>query len=370
MDHSTIDVTEYYGEQELRWYQVAAINAVCAYLLEGFLRICINLPTGAGKTVTLAASLSRSDIRKALNVTGNRKLRVLFVAHNHRLLTQGEETFIADSNVEVISQSMFSPITADVMEKGWDVCVLDECHHEGCLTFQYMLNNLGDIPIIGLTATIDRADGCLIKFQKTIAPITREEAVEQGFLAKTKIHSFVDSSKRDKTNIVKDIIENFGSDFGQTMVFMRTKKEVRDINQYLNESGYNSVAILEQSKDEVNTLLNAFSAGQIQFLANCNKINEGVDVKGCTDVLLGRQFGSYPQINQVIGRAARPDSECNVWELINPVSGKNLDTTIIVGTPEQHRLLYKKSSVWNEKSFDYVSHKQGFGSGLQYGLTV
>jgi len=365
MEHD-LDITEYYGEKELRWYQVAAINAVCKYLLEGFLRICINLPTGAGKTLTLAAALSHSGIRKALNVKGNRKLRVLFVAHNNRLLTQAEETFIEESNVEVIIQSMFSDIPADVLAAGWDVCVLDECHHEGCITFQYMLNKLGDIPIIGLTATIDRADGCLIKFQKNVAPITREEAVEQGFLARTNIHSFVDSSKRDKTDIVKDIIDTYGNQLGQTMVFLRTKIEVHAINQYLNDLGYNSVAILEQTSTEVNTLLNAFSAGEVQFLVNCNKINEGVDVKGCTDVLLGRQFGSYPQLNQVIGRAARPDSECNVWELINPISGNNLDTTIIVGTPEQHRLLHKSQGVWLEKHFDYVSHNQGFSSGLQY----
>lgn len=368
MEQTLID--EYYGEKELRWYQIAAINAVAAYLLEGFLRICINLPTGAGKTLTLAASLSHPDIRKALNVKGKRKLRVLFVAHNYRLLTQADETFVAESNVEVIQQSMFSKIPDDVMKDGWDVCVLDECHHEGCLTFQYMLDQLGDIPIIGLTATTDRADGCLIKFQKIIAPITREEAVKQGFLAPTRINSFIDSTKRDKTSIVKDIIDNYGHEFGRTMVFLRTKQEVRNINQYLNELGYDSVAILDQSPTEVDTILNAFSNGTIQFIVNCNKINEGVDVKGCTDVLLGRQFGSYPQLNQVIGRAARPDSVCNVWELINPISGKNLDTTIIVGTPEKHRLFDKRNHVWHENVFDYVSHTNAIESGLEYALTI
>ncbi len=76
---------------------------------------------------------------------------------------------------------------------------------------------------------------------------------------------------------------------------------------------------------------------------------------GCTDVYLGRSYGSYPQLNQVIGRASRPDSECRVWELINPLSGRNLDTTVVVGTPERHRLISKRKGKWVQQDFDYVT---------------
>ena len=140
------------------------------------------------------------------------------------------------------------------------------------------------------------------------------------------------------------------------MMFFRTKSEVAQIRDYLREKGYNAVAVLNQSDNELNDILDAFSRGEVQFILNCNKINEGVDVKGCTDVYLGRQFGSYPQLNQVIGRAARPDSECNVWELVNPIHGKNLDTTVVVGTPAVHRLLSKRHGEWKEQNFDYTTN--------------
>lgn len=352
-----IDIVEYFGETPLRWYQVAARNATIKALSARKKRILIVLPTGAGKTITVASTLGHAAVMQALNIQEDRPLRVIFFAHTHRLLSQAELTFASDNNVELITQSMFSAIPQDVIDRGWDIAVLDESHHEAAASFQYHLELLGDFPIIGLTATPDRADGCLIKFDTIINPISRIEAVEQGYLAETNIHSFVDVPSKEKVDVLTDILTNYAHQMGQTMVFVRTKKEVRMIEHVLTQLGYNAVGILEQSAKAVNTILDQFSSKEVQFLVNCNKINEGVDVKGCTDVLLGRQFGSYPQLNQVIGRAARPDSDCNVWELINPLSGRNLDTTVIVGTPAYHRLVSKEAGKWVEREFNYVSHR-------------
>lgn len=356
----TEDIVEFYGERELRWYQVAARNALATELERGIKRILIELPTGAGKTITIACSLSFPRIREALGVQGDRKLRVLFVAHKHRLLTQAEQTFVDNSGVELITHSMFRDIPEDLLEAGWDVCVLDESHHEACSTFQFHLEQLGEMPIIGLTATPDRADGCVIKFEAIINPISREQAVEEGYLAPTSLNSIVDAPSASKTEVTKMIIDEYGHEFGQTMMFFRTKREVREVTEYLIQQGYNAVAILDQSERELDEILDGFSTGTYQFVVNCNKINEGVDVKGCTDVYLGRAYGSYPQLNQVIGRAARPDSDCRVWELINPLSGRNLDTTVVVGTPERHRLISKRKGEWVEQEFDYVSTRREF----------
>jgi len=142
---------------------------------------------------------------------------------------------------------------------------------------------------------------------------------------------------------------------GQMMIFVKTVKESEQVHAHLVAMGKLSVLISKQTERFVNLTLDKFSRGEIQFIVNCNKINEGVDVKGCTDVFCGRQYGSYPQLNQVIGRAARPDSACNVWELINPLNGNNLDTTVIVGTPEMHRLLFQRKGEWVQKEFDYTS---------------
>lgn len=350
-------ITEMFGDKEVRWYQVAIRNGVASALERSVHRILIESPTGSGKTISIAFTLGDDRIRKALNVVGDRPLRVLFAAHKHRLLSQAERTFADSLNVDIITHSIFSNISQATIDEGWDLTVLDEAHHEACSSFQYQLEQLGGAPIIGMTATSDRADGCLIKFEEIICPMSREQAVAENWLAETNLNTIVDTPTKDKTEVTKMVIDEFGHEFGQTMMFFRTKREVRTITQYLIDSGFKAVAVLDMSEKELDETLDGFSAGMFQFILNCNKINEGVDVANCTDVYLGRQFGSYPQLNQVIGRAARPDSECNVWELINPLSSRNLDTTIVVGTPATHRLISKKRGKWIQQVFDYTTTK-------------
>jgi superfamily II DNA or RNA helicase len=341
-----------YGDKTVRWYQVAAVHGVEHELEMGVKRILIVLPTGAGKTLTSGLVFSSDRVRKALGVKADAKLRLLFIAHKHRLLTQAEKSYADASNVEFIPHSAFQDLPDDM---SWDIACIDEAHHEAMATIQYRLDKLGRKPIIGLTATPDRADGCLIKFEAIINPITREQAVAEGFLAPTYLNSIVDTPAANKVPVTKMIIDEFLDEFGQTMMFFRTKAEVKEIAEYLHSKGKKVAAIISQSDQALDTLLNDFSDGKIQFVINCNKINEGVDVKGCTDVFLGRSYGSYPQLNQVIGRASRPDSDCRVWELINPLSGRNLDTTVVVGTPERHRLISKKKGKWVQQDFDYVT---------------
>lgn len=343
-------ITEMFGDKQIRWYQVACKNEMIEGLEEGILRQVIVLPTGTGKTVAIAFSLSSPEVHTALGIH-DRPLRVLFAAHMHTLLSQAEKTFIDNTNIELIPHSIFQDLPDDVQ---WDVCILDESHHEACASFQHQLDKIGDKPIIGLTATPDRADNCLIKFEKVINPISREQAVLERHLAETTLHSFIDSPDKDKVDITKDIINNYGHLFGQTMMFFRTKAEVREVANFLIDQGYSCIPLLNQTGKQIDHALELFSEGEVQFLVNCNKINEGVDVKGCSDVYLGRQFGSYPQLNQVVGRASRPDSSCNVWELINPLSGRNLDTTVVVGTPKEHTLYSQRKGQWKEQQFDYT----------------
>lgn len=385
-DEDESDV-ELFGEKPARWFQIAARNAVEQILQTNpMARILIQQPTGVGKTITTGITLVSNTVRLSVTNGIDRPLRVLFVAHRHRLLTQAEREYnnsagistvtednVANSSmailepgsikpctsdgdritVEIYYQSAFSEIPNNIF---YDIVVIDEVHHESCMTIQYRLDQMGDKPIIGLTATPDRPDGLLIKFDKIVNPISRMQAVEQGFLAPTSIYSFVDGSERNKGYIVKDILASYADSMGQTMIFLRTKKEVAFILDYLISQNKKAVSITSQTNTEVDEMLDAFSRGDIQFLVNCNKIDEGIDVKGCQTVLIGKTLGSIVRLNQIIGRAARPDSECNVFEIINPLSRTNLDTTVVVGTPESHKLIFKDiDDKWTELEFDYTS---------------
>ena len=364
-DFTEAEVIELFGDKEVRWYQAAIRGGVeetmeewADRLLKEILarapRILVVAPTGSGKTVTSGLIFSSPRVRKALGLKDNETLKILFIAHTHRLLSQAEKAYADAMNVELITQSAMSEVPLEVVNQCHVACI-DEAHHEAMMSIQYRLDMIGHLPIIGLTATPDRADGCVIKFDHIIEPLSRQQAVEEGWLAETDLLSFVDTPSKSKTPILTDILTNFHMEMGQAMVFVRTKVEVAAINRVMLSLGRKSVALLGQKDKEVDSILDQFSEGKIDTIINCKKINEGVDVRGCTDVVLGRQFGSYPQLNQVIGRASRPDSDCRVWELINPLSGRNLDTTVVVGTPRSHRLYSKRCGVWETRQFDYTA---------------
>lgn len=363
-------VKDMFGDKEVRWYQRAAINQTADALSRGIKRVLIVLDTGTGKTLTIAAGMSDSCVRHALGVYCDRPLKVLFIAHKHRLLSQAEKTFISESNVDLTLHSVFSEIPSHVFEKGIDVCILDEAHHESISSFQYHLEKLGDFPIIGMTATESREDSHVIKFEEIIQPLSREQAVAEGWLAPTYIHSIVDGSEKDKVPMLTDILKNYGHQMGQTMMFVNTKKQVTEMEKVIFKLGYTVTGIIDQTNKQLDLLLDNFSEGKVQFLITCNRISEGVDVRGCTDIILGRQVGSYPLYSQIIGRAARPDSDCNVWELINPLKNNNLDATVVVGTPESHRLISKKKGIWVEQQFDYTSRVSNKTMGIANGIRI
>jgi superfamily II DNA or RNA helicase len=347
-----IDINEFYGDKELRWFQIAARNQTNMALAEGKKRILITIPTGGGKTLTIACTICSDELKHILNVH-DRPLRVLFIAHNHRLLTQAEKTFIKDSDIELTLQSMMSEIPEKVIKKGWDIAILDEAHHESCLSMQYHLENM-NAPLIGLTATQDRNDGMMLKFDAFVEPITRSEAVEQGYLASTYLNTFVDGSERSKVEIIKDILDNYAHEMNGTIIFVRTKVEVAQIADYIIKLGYPAVGLLEQSHTEVDNILNSFSDGHVQFLVCCQKLSEGIDVKGCHSVVIGRTVASYQLLNQMIGRASRPDCPCHIYEIVDPLSKDNIDTTAVVGIPESHKLIYFSRGKWCEEYFDYT----------------
>lgn len=348
-ERSTEDVL--FGDKQVRWFQLAAQKSVEQYLEDGYKRLLVCHPTGAGKTITSGLIFTSDRVRKALGVT-DRPLRLLFIAHMHRLLTQAEKTYAETANVQIIPHSAFQQIPDDLE---WDIACIDEAHHEAMQSIQYQLEQLGERPIIGLTATPDRPDNCLIKFEQIINPISRSQAVDEGWLAPTYIHSIVDSAHKDKSAVTERVIDQYGDQFGQTLMFFRTRKEMHNVTKALIARGYSAVALDNQSERERDQILRRFEAGEIQIIVNCNRLNEGVDLSGCTDVYLGRQFGSYPQLNQVIGRAARPDGDCVVWELINPLSNRNLDTTAVVGVPQDHQLHAEVGGKWVDHQFDYVT---------------
>lgn len=334
---------ELFGDKEARWFQIAVRNQVYQALCEGHRRICVIQPTGSGKTISSGLILTSDDIRDFLGVADNEPLRVLFASHRHRLLTQAEATYAVEENIEIIPHSIMSQLPDDLH---FHLVVMDECHHEATLSFQMQLERVSRAPLIGLTATIDRADGRLCKFSKFIEPITREQAVRQGFLAESFIHTFAMAPTANQIESVSLMLDLAAPLMGQTMGFMRTKQEAMALHEHCKRLDIKSRLLVDISEAQLNRELRAFEDQEYQIAWSCMKLGEGVDVKGCRSVINGRRTRSRGLLNQLIGRASRNDSDCYIWESINPLSSDNLDATQIVGVPKEHHFWYQVRGEW------------------------
>ncbi len=368
-------IEEYFGEQRLRWVQLASRNGAIQAISDGFKRILIKQPTGCGKTVTIACIFNSPELIEALQKAQSikfvdkdnkpRKIIVGFIAHMHRLLTQAERTFAESNNVEL---RLFTPFGDMEGIEDCDIFIIDEAHHEAMMSVQMKLDQLTEKVLIGLTATDERSDGMVIKFEITIEPCSREQAVKEGWLAETSIWSFLDTTGgKTKVPYIKNILRNYHQIMGGTMIFCRTIAEVRQIEEFiLTELGLTAIALTNQTGAKMDEVLEAFSRGEVQFLVNCKKVGEGVDVKGCVSIIIGRNLGSYTDLNQYIGRTARPDSDSQVFELINPLSNTNLDTTVVVGTPKTHKLCTpRKDGTFGEMEFNYVTSRSANDSAFK-----
>ena len=128
--------------------------------------------TGTGKTVVAAL-----DYRNLCEKFGRRP-RLLFVAHQKRLLLQAQRTYR-----EVLSDATFGELLVDGQRPGqwdyvfasvqslkpaildqlapdhFDVVVIDEFHHAEAKSYRRILDHFAPQELLGLTATPERADG-------------------------------------------------------------------------------------------------------------------------------------------------------------------------------------------------------------------
>lgn len=341
---------------KVRHFQAEAVAGVEQALKEGHKRICIVLPTGTGKTITSRLAFESAAVREACGVPEGKPIRVLFAAHMEHLLLQAQRAYKGSSMIEIIPQSIHSAIPDEVIEAGWDIVCIDEAHHEAMRTYQDQLEMLGETPIIGLTATPDRDDGRLIKFSAIVETISRKQAAREGYIAKSALRTIIDESGADKRQILREILQNYVDRMGQTLIFVKSHQEVEYIANWLLEKGYKAVALIGQSKREMSRILDAFSRGEHQFIVNCNRLDEGVDLQGCTDVVLARNFGSRRLLNQTIGRAARPDSPCQVWEFVDPLTCQVSAIDIIEEVDDAERsVIYMdhQDETWRERPYHF-----------------
>lgn len=328
---------------KLRAYQINLINKV-QKSFETNKRVMMQLPTGGGKSYTLAYMI-KSWVEK-----GD---RVLLGVHRKELVDQLYDTL---TNIEIYPAIIHAehkitnysnPVQIAMIQtlvnrvnsideylkenniKPFTKLVFDEAHHISSKNnYGHIIKHYENAQVLGVTATPTRLDGKGFDdlFDDLVSEISVRELIEQGFLCDFEIYSkpvdlkgvkvrmgeFVESELEDKLNTT-EVIGGLVSSWAKyaynkrTIVFAVNVNHSQNIVRQYAAFGAKAAHIDGNTpKLEREAILDKFKAGDIQVLSNCNIVSEGFDLPACECVQLAKPTKSLVLYLQMVGRGLRP----------------------------------------------------------------
>ena len=359
----------------LRDYQKQALDTVLNESKAGIKRQLISLPTGAGKTILMAA------IAKHFN------RRVLLIAHREELLTQAVEKFklfwpgvsigvcMAERN-EIEAQVVVGSVQScsrprrleRLKDQGFDLLMIDEAHHCVADSYQTLISTLGfhkgsERLLIGVTATPSRADkqGLGTTFDKITFSRSIGTMIKAGYLSpvvgRKILTSFTLEKLRTCTSdfnldelaeavntpernaFIAEKYQAYASD-RKGIAFCVDVQHCHDLAEALRKRGIHAEAVWgDMGGDERKRALAGLKSGRIQIATSCGVLTEGFDEPTVDAVVMARPTKSQALYIQSVGRGLRlwPGKQnCLVLDFTD--RGNNLDSIMTLNShdPRSH----------------------------------
>lgn len=327
----------------LRDYQEIAVASTRRAIAEGAKRICVVMPTGAGKTRTFAHVV-------ALAVARGR--RALWLAHRTELVDQGCAALVnlglsvgAISPRATTAPQPFAPVQVATVQtlvaRGHrppaDIIIADESHHYVAATFGALIRDYPDAVVIGPTATPERSDGVGLGdiYERLIVGASVRQLVDLGHLVPCEI--IAPSSKLKTGQIAQRPVDAYleHARGRRAICFSPTVDLAADHAADFAARGLRSGVVHQGTPwSERRGLLEALREGELDVLCNVQVATEGFDVPEISCVILARGFGSAGPYIQAVGRGLRPAPWAGkVDALILDLTG----TSHVHGHPEEER---------------------------------
>lgn len=306
---SVIEVTP------LRPYQLEAIDAVRAEVGKGRRRVCLVLPTGAGKTRTAAEVVRRT-------VAAGK--RVLWFAHRGELVDQAAATLAAQGViVGAISASAATPpnpyapvqvatvqtLLARNERPEAALLVADEAHHYVADQFAKVARDYPRAIILGLTATPQRGDGRGLDelFDGLVVGASIRSLTELGHLVRCEILRPPERLK--SAELAQHPVDAFLAHAAArpTIVFARGVDLANEYAVDFVARGVSACAIHSETPwAERVRAIEAFRRGALRVLVNVYCLTEGFDVPETSCAIIARGCDAAGTYLQMIGRILRP----------------------------------------------------------------
>jgi DNA repair protein RadD len=325
----------------LRPYQLEFIAAFEAAFEAGQRKILGVAPTGAGKTVIMAAIIARMV---------ERHHRVVVISHRTEIVQQTRDKIVAAGlNPGVIQAGLehelrlTAPTQVASIQTLWaramrsksmplppaTVLIIDEAHHSRARTYEKIIAAYPDAILLGFTATPARGDGRGLGnvFDHMIECPQVAEMIVGGYRVKSRLYAPVDPDLKG--------VKVQGGDYliNQLAVRMNTAGLVGDIREHWFKHGEgratvvfatdvgHSVAIKNEFvgagvraehldgstlREDRDAILGRLRSGETQIVCNCMVLTEGFDCPDIGCIILARPTKQLPLFRQMIGRGLRP----------------------------------------------------------------
>ena len=295
---------------ELRPYQQDLFNKVNESFNKGNRRVLMVAPCGAGKTIIMAYMAMMASR------TGR---YVWIILPRIEIKEQTIETFqrcnIPLDNV-YIGLTVTTANKIDRLPKP-DLILYDECHISVASTYWKISNAFPDAWIIGATASPIRTDDKPLGdlYQDIVESITVRWLIDNHYLAPYEYYSVTvadtvgeDGSGLMKPTVYGDVIDNWRKLAGdkQTVIYCASVRHSRITAEKFKQAGIKAEHFDGSTRpQERKKLVDAFKAGEIQVLCNCDLISMGFDMPDIGCVVLLRPTESTSLYIQQSGRALR-----------------------------------------------------------------
>jgi superfamily II DNA or RNA helicase len=319
----------------LRDYQHGLVQQVFAEWHRGNRRVCLQLPTGGGKT-PIAAAIARQFTEKSEPL--------LFLAHKEELILQAQSKLEAICGVEAGIIKAGYPVRPDALIQVASVqtlarrqlhfepalVVTDECHHSAADTYTSIYAQAPNSYHLGVTATSIRLDGKGLSgvYDVLIQGVSVRSLIEQGHLSRYRLfaaaaqvdtkgikttagdYNVAQLRRAATTAAVMGAIVPTWQQYAngkQSVVFCIDIEHSQNVCSLFLQAGVTAAHLDGNTPySERREILRQFEAGNITVLCNCGIVSEGLDIPGIEAVQILRPTQSVALYLQQIGRALRP----------------------------------------------------------------
>jgi len=318
---------------QLRHYQQQAISDLRMAYRSGAHAPLLVAPTGAGKTIILAA---------ITQAAAGRGRRILILVHRRELIRQTSAKLTHAGVVHGIIAAGFVPSDHPVQvasvqtlarrleQQHWqpDLTVIDEAHHAISNTWANVISYWPDSLLLGVTATPIRQDGRGLgaMFDRLVLGPSTADLMAAGHLTRVKLYAppqvadltGIRTRAGDYANdqaaaamtrptVTGDAITHYQRiAAGQPAIaFCCNVNHATSVCDAFNAAGINATTLLGNTTDR-DALVARFAAGELQVLVTVDVVSEGFDCPGAAVAILLRPTQSQGLYLQQVGRVLRP----------------------------------------------------------------